>query len=1448
MSLRSVGNQLLQTAPSPLLAGASTASLSLWIRVNPGCNVANPGGVNIFGDMGGKLSATLTGSGSLQLGWSSTNGTTNGHSTCSLTLAPGTSYHLAATWQDGSQNYFVNGVEIDSDTQLGSIGVPGDAAPHSFRLGSDSAGTDVTLDEPTLWVGYALSVQDVRDLRDRIVHPEGIAPASIALQWSLAGADGVAARVGDAGLADSSATGLNLSSIVGAAPTYQAGVLSYAPVAAIGTASVGPSGQSIVVVVEDGTGAPANVRSLKPADNVQSLSLSGTPAGGGFTLTFGGQTTAMIPVRASVPLAYGTWTASVAPGVAQQIATTWAPFAFESRAQLFEVFDSDGTTLLGSVTFDMTANPGWDFTDGMKPDGFAENWKNIGIFTPTGARITVRITAPYGEQVLADGLWVKDTATGVVQYLDNGDNSAFAMIGTNLYTNTGQTHWFNGNYTQADGMGVGARYLADPAAIQAALLGLSSVRAGGLTVSAADGNNSGPYTVRFGGPMGGVPQPPLIASDPAVVPSIAVAGGDLPSIRINGGAPIPLENPVWGVGLPNGAGNGQVGPYLPYVMWPLPQSPGTQITAAFSGLFSYTGGKNFGVAGYSRPTLAMAGSDTATFLFPCQPAGTYRVSATWAASGSLSTTAGLAITNNAGTTLATVVLDQTVPPADFTDAGVGWKILGTCTIPTNTDIAAVLNAGGASVLADAARLDRVGPDTSILIKSTDVVTMSVSDGWASTAAGPVDGATSLPLRNPVGGSLLPNVTGRKSMRVGYNVVGSSYSGWFPVHSDLAKGIDWSGVYQADADGYPTAFAGPYFDVTIYEASSDFGGKGKSVPAIPFGDYTVVWDGACDVEMRDGSPLIGQGDPSDATFVTSVSSNLTGTIDNKRVFGVRQNDYASLYSPVFSLRVHGTSPDPSDTTGQRHLCDLRNLRIYPPDVDPANPPLFHPSFVSKLQGVGCIRFMDPLGTNGGNIHDFADFHTSSDASYLVSKRRLSIPAAEIAGYKGDASGFDNRNGVIVQVTTGLPHGLATGQYGQLTNTGTAEVSNESYSTSFNLGYAGSVVQVISPTVFLIGLSGDSSRPGRVMTNTITGDACGQFQVNIGGGGMAFTDCVALCNQVGADLYLNIPPPASDDCVSAMAGYVAANLKSGLKARVEYANECWNYGFPAYASCCTNSVIVLGTDANFYLPYYVYRTKQVHDLCLAAFAAAGRAGDLLRVMGSQGANPGITSQLVNYANQYGATFDELAVAPYLENYSVACGSEPTLTPAYNLMTTDQNLDLFELNVLYGGTEGYVGNHRSILDNGGFRAAKIICYEGGPEYSLPGGSTADYNRRSRAVVRHPRMFGVMFGFLQKLQDAGCSLFNDYTLNYYVGPPVWGVYYGRDMQPGTGDPGLDAINITDPEALDQIKSEVGGAMNLWASLSGGGTPPKPKRTIPGRNGQIKATGFPRGLFRPTR
>jgi len=84
----------------------------------------------------------------------------------------------------------------------------------------------------------------------------------------------------------------------------------------------------------------------------------------------------------------------------------------------------------------------------------------------------------------------------------------------------------------------------------------------------------------------------------------------------------------------------------------------------------------------------------------------------------------------------------------------------------------------------------------------------------------------------------------------------------------------------------------------------------------------------------------------------------------------------------------------------------------------------------------------------------------------------------------------------------------------------------------------------------------------------------------GNGMAWEYKIMLCNQIGKDLYINIPETASDDYITKLAQLIrygsdgtnpysapTANpvfppLNSNLRVYVEYANEVWNVGFAAF----------------------------------------------------------------------------------------------------------------------------------------------------------------------------------------------------------------------------------------------------------------------------------------------
>ncbi len=1485
MALRCIGAQLLQSTPSPMLAGAATASLSLWIRANPGCNVAAANGVQLFGDGAGKLSVGLAGSGTLQVAWTPNGPAGTGASRFSQALTPGTAHHLAVTWQDGLQRFFLDGSLILSDKQAGPLGAVANAATAPFRLGSDSAGTDVTLDEPTLWVGYALTAQDVSNLRDRLAAPQAIAPASNVIRWTLAGVNAAAAKVGDAGLLDGSGSksGLQLAAIVGAAPTYAGGNLTYVAPVRIGSLQVAPSGKSVVVGLVDASGAPSNVQSILPTDDVQTLSVAALPSGGSFRLGFGGQVSAPIVVAASPPTTSATVTFAVTPGTPVWVRVSLGQPSPDNNADtLYEVFDAPpvagdgGAKRLSSRSFDrINPPPPLDYQtfkdakgNSLPPGGESfTSMFNLGTMpiTPTGNTLTIRMTGglPVPPSAGNVGLgYLQVTPYGNVGFNEPHDQAAYY---TPSAPNVLAGPWTQ--YGYAPPSGHADTFAVDPAAIQSALLGLGggAIPAGGITVA---GPPAGPYTVRSGGPLAGAVQPTLTSSDPAVAvihdgTKGSAVGGQYPSIRINGQAPITLKRPIWGARLPDGSGRPTIAPYLPYIVYPLPQSaPASQHFPAGVGASNYNqGGGSWSFrapAGTYGPQPTRAGASTdstaaASWSLQGLPPATYRVSATWAADPANTAAATFTVTDGSGKVLGSATADQTKAPTGATEGALAWGSLGTFTPtnPVNTLNVALSNGGpkGSKLVADCLRLERISADVSVVIAPTDAVTFTALAAFATTAAGPVPAAVNAPVTNP--GAILPAFRPTpKTLRVGYNIEGASYYGTIPVYSNFAKAMSptaFPGVLATDANGYPTRLNGPAVNTLVIDGNyADVGGSGRGVNNAPQGRYTLMWDGACVCAIY--------GDSNNAKVV---STRLTGAADNMIVCDFTE---PFNFAPTIRLSVAGTGPNGDGT----YACDLQNLRIYPPDPVTgaawAKPTKYYPPFLAQLGGASCIRFMDPLAINGSNVRDYADLTPGSRMGYGNSIRLLSAPIAKIEGYTGNDAFFFRENRAIIQVTTSTPHGFAEGMGVQLGG-GVGTITYDGGST--DLGYYDGVVHVLSPTTFLMAASGN----GKAVTNVLTPAgqvvACG-VGGGSSGGGMPFADTVDLCNVAKADLWLNIPALATDDCVAAMAAYVAANLAPGLRVHVEFSNECWNSGFGQWTYCVGMSHTLLGSLSTYdNTTYQVYRSVQVHRIFYAAFARANQPTTRVRrVIGTTPySSPGsgtesilrllagnvqaVTGTPVNAAfNALGPIqFDEISPAPYYSNDSYV-GTEPSLQVAYDLLTVDQVLDVFETVAANAGLGAFVGAHVKQVAAAGLPfPLDVVAYECGPSEMIPNGSPASANHASRslAVARHPRMYGIHLNVLQQWQDVGLKLVNVFYLNGADGLEHWDTYLGYSMVAGTGDPARDRANIDDPTNLALVKSQVGGAMNRWASLTVGS---RTNRIPPGRTGKLKSFG----LFRPAR
>ena len=128
-------------------------------------------------------------------------------------------------------------------------------------------------------------------------------------------------------------------------------------------------------------------------------------------------------------------------------------------------------------------------------------------------------------------------------------------------------------------------------------------------------------------------------------------------------------------------------------------------------------------------------------------------------------------------------------------------------------------------------------------------------------------------------------------------------------------------------------------------------------------------------------------------------------------------------------------------------------------------------------------------------------------------------------------------------------------------------------------------------------------------------------------------VQLCNTVGANYWNNILEPSSAYMTS-YAGYVAANLNSGLKLGIEYGNENWNFTNPrtfilSWGAALGWSVTDSG-KAN--LSFTGLRTKQYSDVIRSAWVSAGRtAHDFYMLSMHQAGSGGIGSPPDIYQNK-------------------------------------------------------------------------------------------------------------------------------------------------------------------------------------------------------------------------
>jgi hypothetical protein len=1407
MSLRCVGAQNVRTAPNAVLNGATTASVSLWIQLNAGSKAPASDAVLLGKSNSDPVSVTIVGGTTtiLRARWYANNGGTETGSFCDIALTSGVPTHLAMTFAPGVQQYFVNGVLVQTDSCSSPLGRPADNnAPQSFQVGPDVLGLDVTLDEPTIWQGYALTQADVTNILNRVVHPNGVAPGQIAWGLSLSGNNGAVAAAGDPGLADIGSSGKPVTAVSTPAPSYAGGVLSYNPPVRLSSVKVGPSNQSIICNFSAADGSAAALQSLNPSIT-KAVGLTG--ASGTFTLTVNGQRTAPIAIGADA----GTVQAAVAalPGIGSgniQVQGL-APYLISGAGSLAGqplAISIDATGV--SPTF--AAVPGPDTAPGS--GGTRIVYNTDPGFTTSGnwTRIGNNTSGASGQRVISDQPSPLSPCFATFSFggIAPGTYDIFGAWPTS------PSNASNAPYRVYDGTTLRAMALVNQQAAPVYPVFNSFDRSWIARVYCASG------TIRV--VLSNDSDAPVVADAVAVSPvsglSSQVVVDDSPDITVPNGL-CTFTGTNWSTG--QSIGNYMLGRHETYsgsvsdaATWKLDWlAPGTYDVEAFWSTYSgyasnatytlYDGTSRLGAVAVSQRVAPAGGQSVTapnTVSYTFQSLGTFTIN-----SGTLRVV--LTAQGDGGVVADAVLVRPTgstprigTPPSRTIAVTSSVQSFGgqpTISINGGSPITLTLPiiAGGAAFYPLTTR-----------VPASATVTFSAPTNWAQTSAGGVPATASSPVTTGVT-SLLPpfDASSPKTMQIGYNVPRGPTV--ILVYADLMKQATlWNGGQTVDSDGWLLATS-PNGNFAIVTSSWANNIDNSGMPNAPFGPYTVMWDtpdgtGNCWLTSGSGDSLYE--DPSG-------QANLSATTDRTRVFVFQGNP---------------TSDSPSVICWARGRCS--NIRVYPPGVATDGSQLFHPEYLRMLAGAKSLRTSGMIDVNSGNVVDYADFprpsrRTFTDEDSIQLFGIASISATLTPAQSAAVSRWWSPSRHPFVVTTSAPHNLKTGHVVSVRAAPNTMVLSLADGSTWDLGSGLGTALVLDATTFACAL------PNTVAVSS----------VSYSGGAYAYRTqygcppehAVALANAVGnTTLHFNVPQQASDDCCTQLFRMIAANLDRSCKLRVELSNEPWNTAPPYFTQFDYFTSLGISRGGLTSAQAYVQRASEVHAIAVAAFVAAGRpASDVIRMFNTIRLYSAV-NEILTYAAAHSIPVDELAGALYFTNGPGNYG------PEYDFLTIDQVMDTAELNLPGSAWYAY-GQFRQWVDSTGFRSTRVTAYEAGPASLFLGGSNAAKVAQSQGAAFHPRMYGLMLHMLQETQDAGCTVFAKAGLAsplandvYPPGAGIYGAYNAWNMPAGIGDgsdgsydnrPVLAAIVPgTKGPNYGAMASPVGAAINRWNALVASG------------------------------
>lgn len=266
------------------------------------------------------------------------------------------------------------------------------------------------------------------------------------------------------------------------------------------------------------------------------------------------------------------------------------------------------------------------------------------------------------------------------------------------------------------------------------------------------------------------------------------------------------------------------------------------------------------------------------------------------------------------------------------------------------------------------------------------------------------------------------------------------------------------------------------------------------------------------------------------------------------------------------------------------------------------------------------------------------------------------------------------------------------------------------------------------------------------------------------GVPIETMIALCNELGADMWYCLPHLADDDYVRKATTLIRDTLDPSLRLHIEYSNEVWNWVFDQ-SRWAHDEGLARGYAHNVArFRYYADRTSEVLDIATQIFA--DDPDRLVRVVASQSANPWVGTTIMDWPATDPVTnrADVLAVAPY---FGGAFGNNDNVATTLG-WTVEQLLDECDGDSVYRMTNDTGVN----ADNAEARGLGLVAYEGGQHLVGTEGNQDNQTLTDlfHAANNNPRMRQIYLDDLRRWDSEGGSLFMAFTHIYE--PSKWGAW----------------------------------------------------------------------------